>query len=174
MISPINRMMQLGSKAFPRQGSAGFTFLELLFVIVVLSLIVSVAAPQLRKSFDSLALQGSVSDFVSLSRYAQAKAVTEAGQRRIRVELPVRRVVVETEETVKDFGGKETTMWKPERTKIIPASVTVEYGEGEGIVVFYADGTSTKADFKFSGRSNIIYAISFEPSTGYADVSEVE
>ena len=58
-------------------GGAGFTLLELILVMVIISTILAMAAPSLRGFFSSRKIHDAASNILSLIRYARSQAITE-------------------------------------------------------------------------------------------------
>jgi prepilin-type N-terminal cleavage/methylation domain-containing protein len=160
--------------AFQRCGRRGFTFVELIFVITLLTILAAVTVPQFRRSFDSLVLQNFVSDFTSLAMYAQAKAISGGAEASVDFDLPQKRILAEDHLVFQDPYGGNVDQWVSGKVKAIPDSVLVDLKEGTGKVVFYPDGTSDKADFEIRGKYGGKYSISIDPGTGYVNVKETE
>ena len=160
--------------AFHRCRRRGFTFVELIFVITLLTILAAVTVPQFRKSFDSLVLQNFVSDFTSLAMYAQAKAVSGGAETSVDFDLPQKRILIEDRLVLQDSFGGGVDQWVAGKVKVIPDTVSVDLKEGEGKIVFYPDGTSDKADFEITGKYGGKYSISVDPGTGYVNVKQAE
>lgn len=159
--------------AFQRCGRRGFTFVELIFVVALLTILAAVTVPQLKKSFDSLVLQNFVSDFTSLAGYAQAKAISNGHEVRVNFDLPQKRLLAETRVVYQDASGNPAEEWSPDKSKVIPDSVFVTLKENEGRIIFYPDGSSNKAEFEIDGKGGKKYSVSVEEGTGYVNVKEM-
>jgi type II secretion system protein H len=57
--------------------STGFTLLELILVMVIISTVLAMAAPSLRGFFSSRKIHDAASNILTLIRYARAQAITE-------------------------------------------------------------------------------------------------
>ena len=159
---------------FHRRGRRGFTFLELIFVITLLTILAAVTLPQFRRSFDSLVLQNFVSDFTSLAMYAQAKAVSGSSKTSVDFDLPQKRLLTEDLIVLQDPSGENVDQWLTGKVKAIPDSVLVDLKEGTGKIVFYPDGTSDSADFEIKGKYGGKYSVLVDPGTGYVNVKQTE
>lgn len=163
-ISPISRPRRannrLPSMALQHSGSRGFTqgftFVELIFVVALVTIAAAVAIPQFKRSFDSLVLQNFISDFTAFTGYAQAKAVSGGSEIRVEIDLPQKRLTA------------------AEKERRIPDSVSVDLKGGTGKITFYPDGSSDKEEFEISGRYGKKYSVSVEPGTGYVNVKETQ
>ncbi len=71
MTLPIGKMIQ------PSNPREGFTLIEILLVMIVLSVLLGLTAVNYPKMFSSMEFQQSVDDLVSTMRYAQSKALTD-------------------------------------------------------------------------------------------------
>ena len=152
----------------------GFTFLELILVAAVMSILVAVSVPQFRKSFDSLVFQNFISDLTSFAGYAQAKAVTNSSEMRVNIDLQQKRLLLESRMPSGGTLTLGTEEWRIEKTKVIPDSLSVDLKGGSGEIKFYPDGTSDKAEFAVTDRYGIECSVFVEPGTGYVDVKKTE
>ena len=157
-----------------RDRHRGFTFIELLLVIGLLSIMVAVSIPQFKRSFDSLILQNFISDFTAFSGYAQAKAINTGSQVRIKFDLPQKRLIAEICLISSDPYGGQLTQWKGDKARTIPEGVTIDQGKTGGIIVFYPDGTSDKADLEIGNGTEKKFSVSIEPGTGYVNIKQAE
>ena len=55
----------------------GFTFIEILLVVVLLGVLVAVSVPNLQASFKTLLLKDTAQDMATLMRYAQSRAIVK-------------------------------------------------------------------------------------------------
>jgi len=70
-------MRNLSVKKKAYTSCAGFTFLELMVVLVIMSVILAIAAPRLGKFYDSVKLDGNARQLKILLMYAKNKALIE-------------------------------------------------------------------------------------------------
>jgi prepilin-type N-terminal cleavage/methylation domain-containing protein len=63
--------------ARPRWGAGGFTLVELILVLAVLTIVLSSGAPALSRFFRGRTLDSEARRFLSLTRYGQSRAVSE-------------------------------------------------------------------------------------------------
>jgi|WetSurMetagenome_2_1015567.scaffolds.fasta_scaffold02133_10 type II secretion system protein H len=61
----------------------GFTLLELILVMVIISTVLAMAAPSLRGFFSSRKIHDAASNLLSLTRYARTQAITEGKNYRL-------------------------------------------------------------------------------------------
>ncbi|MDD4879629.1 MAG: prepilin-type N-terminal cleavage/methylation domain-containing protein [Candidatus Omnitrophica bacterium] len=160
--------------AFQRCGRRGFTFVELIFVVALLTILAAITVPQFRRSFDSLVLRNFVSDFTSLAMYAQAKAVSGSAEASVDFDLPQKRILTEDHLVSRDPYEGNVDQWVTGKVKTIPDSVLVDLKEGKAKIIFYPDGTSDKADFEIKGKYGGKYSVSVDPGTGYVNTKQAE
>ncbi len=60
---------------FNRQTSRGFTFIEIVLVVIILSVLAAMAVPNFSGSFRNIILTSTTNQIASLMRYAQGRAV---------------------------------------------------------------------------------------------------
>ncbi len=167
MISPIKRRRRRNRNYLvtPLTNSvAGFTLLELIFVVLILVLIATLAIPQFRKSFNYLGLQNFVSDVVSYARYAQAKAIMDGRTKRLFFDIENKRLRLE--------GTPDDKIWQIEKSKSMPDFISIDLRDSEDGIKFYPDGTTDKSSIKIGIPSGKSYTITMEPMTGYVKVEE--
>jgi type II secretion system protein H len=70
-------MWSTGKQTNNRLRYAGFTLIELMLVLVLLTIVISLVLPSLAKFFGGRDLDSEVRRFVSLTHYAQSRAVSE-------------------------------------------------------------------------------------------------
>jgi len=61
----------------PRTGSRGFTLLELILVMVILSTVLALAAPSLRGFFASRQINDTATQILALTQFARSQAISE-------------------------------------------------------------------------------------------------
>lgn len=158
-------MFPIKRRQLPLNRSSGFTFLELIFVVVILVVITALAIPQFRNAFNYLQFQGFVSDTVSFARYGQARAITDRKTDRLSFDLKNGYMMLES-----SVDGKT---WTAEKFKPIPSFVSVTLEGDDGEIKFYPDGTADGKKVTISGPSGKGYVISTEAATGYVKVEEL-
>jgi len=159
---------------FRAGGHRSFTFIELIFIAVILSILAAVSIPQFRKSFNLLAVQNFISDFTAIAGYAQAKAVNGGSEVRIRLDLPKKLLLTENHFIIQDSYGVTKEEWRIEKVKNIPDSVSIDLKKTGDRIVFYPDGTSDNAQLEISDGYGRKYSVSMEPGTGYVTVKQMQ
>lgn len=135
MISPINK--------------SSLTFIELLLVVVIISILVTLSIPQFRKTFDNLELESFVKDIYYLSRYLQASSISQAKIHCLNINLQEAKLWAnyKEENELKQIEGKLGKIFAAPPGIIIsldPADKTSVY--------FYPDGNIDKITITFENK----------------------
>jgi prepilin-type N-terminal cleavage/methylation domain-containing protein len=77
MTSPIGSKATKDAEMHPARGRLGFTLIELILVMAMLTIILSVTAPSLSRFFQGRTLDAEAKRFLGLTRYGQSRAVSE-------------------------------------------------------------------------------------------------
>src|SRR5687767_7523947 len=75
-VPPASRPLRAG-RPRSREASRAFTLIELIFVMVLLIIVASMVAPRMSSFFRGRALSAEAQRLLSLTHYAQSRAVTE-------------------------------------------------------------------------------------------------
>ena len=138
--------------------SVGFTLLELILVMVILSTVLAMAAPSLRGFFASRQIQDAAAQILALTQFARSQAVSEGTTYRL------------------NFDPDEATYWLTANQSGAFEELGVEFGRvfelpkdtelelenverdgGESYVAFEPQGTVTPATIKLiDRRGNIV------------------
>lgn len=131
-------------------GPRGFTLLELVLVMVLITLALGAAAPSLRGFWRSTHVKDAAAQLVSVTQWARSHAISEGrvyrlnvGQNKYWMSVLVQQEFVAPES---DFG-KEFEM--PEGMSL---TLTRSDGLGEQYVDFFADGRTEPAEMKVVGN----------------------
>jgi len=164
----------------------GFTLLELLIVLMLISLVVGIVAPRLGGSLGGVQVKAAVNKLSAMLRYARNVAVTSQKTRVVSFDIELNRVILEgIEESVpadereisemshKVYGRKLYQL--PEGVKI--EKVSGNHGSGTSgeeffKLYFYPSGNSSGGEVVLSGKRNNLYRIKIDFLTGLVDASD--
>lgn len=143
-------------------GEPGFTLLELLIVLLIISITLGFMAPAFRKTFQDIQLNSSAQDIVSLSRYAQERAIVENTALRLNIDAENGTYWLTQKEQDKDIFNK------------LAGSFSRQYSLAEGlkietegnVVDFYPDGEIGHMKIKITNPNNKCLVIKLKPGTG--------
>ena len=122
-------MWVVGSQS---SGEAGFTLLELLAAITIAALVLAVSIPATTRMYSSMQYHGAVKDVVATLSSARYAAISKGDSQDV---------------SVNPQSGELTLNGK---VRQLPSSITLEVvsarelnRDGEGVIRFYADGSSS-------------------------------
>lgn len=187
MILPIGRRSQAKNKGFTppflltkrycESEKAGFTFIELVLVTIIILVLVGLSTPLFRKPFRGIQLKNTCQDLVQLMRYAQARAVAERRFCRVNFNFDSNKfwLTIQSDSDPLEFKPLKERWGKTLRA---PEGIFID-GELEGkiddetsFITFYPDGSSDKAKIKISDNKGRTFSITTQRNIGYVKVEE--
>ena len=148
---------------FPRQ-CAGFSLLELVVVVILVSLVVAVVSPSFNSGLRSLELETAGRDLITAMKYARSEAIGKQH---------VQRIVLEGETDSQARYCLANEFGEVIKAYPLPAGVSFVMADEESrglIVSFYPNGRSSGADFALKNRQGKEMPITVDPITGFARV----
>ncbi|MBB3102108.1 GspH/FimT family pseudopilin [Azomonas macrocytogenes] len=132
-----------------RKPSAGFTLIELMTVILLLTILISIAVPAFENIIRNHRLQAAAAEFQALLQAARADAVTK-------------RVPIKVSQEDDSITWKATQSNATVRTITLPDSVMATPGISN--ITFQTDGSATAANVIFSSTGTpVTYTVSVSP-----------
>lgn len=132
----------------------GFTLLELVVVLFLLSLATALALPAVGRGIETLELRAQVAGFSAFLRYARAQAITKRMAHEVRVDG--------RELTLVPGGGEHPTARKQLSSRI---RISADPPRPSG-VTFWPQGFSSGASFRLEAQSGRAYRITVDSITG--------
>ena len=149
-----------------RDREQGFTLLELLIVVLVITLALAVAYPSLSRGTSSIHLRSTARDVLNTFRYAREKAVTEQTGMRVTVDQAKQELVL-----TDDFGDGSRTYVLPKDVKIQRMSLAGnEVAQGPLLVRFLPNGSSENIEVLLKSDTGSYLRVVTDPITGGARV----
>jgi general secretion pathway protein H len=146
--------------------SAGFSLLEVVIVVLVISLTLAITYPVLNRGSASLHLRASGRDFLNLLRYAREKAITEQKGMMVMVDRSTRQVVMSDE-----LGGSPHSLVLPKGIRIQRYSlVGEEVVQGPLVIHFLPNGSSENAEIVLQAETGALLKVITDPITGGARI----
>jgi general secretion pathway protein H len=139
----------------------GFTLMELVIVLFILSLLAAIAAPSFSRTLLSARLRTSASEVRAAFGKARSLAVAEG---------KMRAVVFDMEKGEYGLDGEEVVRGFPEPVRL--GAVRIEGEEAEGPtarVRFYPDGTAQDAEVSVDSGDGGAIRVKVDPLTGIAE-----
>jgi len=141
----------------------GFTFIELLVVVILLGVVSALAVPNFRNTYYNFLFSEASHNLTYLMRYAQAGAVAERTNHRLNFDPEYRKYWLTKESQQEgDFVSLKGRFGK---VFDIDQSITLE--SNGAIINFYPDGRIEKAKIYLTNKDNKFYTISTEDQAGY-------
>jgi general secretion pathway protein H len=149
-----------------RSKDPGFTLLELLVVVLVVSLALGLAYPALSRGSAAIRLRTTARDILNTFRYAREKAVTEQTGMRVAVDRDKQELVL-----TDDFGEGSRRYVLPKDVRIERLAIAgAEVADGPLLVRFIPNGSSDEAEVLLRSKTGSSLRVLTDPITGGARV----
>jgi len=134
----------------------GFTLIELVAVLFLLSLATGLALPAVGRGIETLELRGQVAGFSAFLRYGRAQAITTRTPHSVRVDPQALQL------TLIPVGSDS-----PKATRQLSPRIRVLADPpGPLVVTFSPQGFSSGASFKLEAQGGRVYRVTVDPITG--------
>jgi prepilin-type N-terminal cleavage/methylation domain-containing protein len=163
-------MSPTGSDSHRYRPQAGFTLLELLVVMLIMSVLVGVSVPQFRGTFRHLQLQVVASDVATLLTYAGRRAVATGEVLRVHFDVEGRRYWLVTAPQGSPEEPFERVSGKFARVSSVPRPISFAPSTRE--VTFYPDGRADRFEMVISDDSPLTYRLATDVRTGRVKLVE--
>jgi prepilin-type N-terminal cleavage/methylation domain-containing protein len=149
-----------------RSHDPGFTLLELMVVVLVISLAMGLAYPALSRGTSAIHLRATARDILNTFRHAREKAVTEQTGMRVAVYRDRQELVL-----TDDFGAGNRRYVLPQDVRIERILLSgTEITEGPLLVRFIPNGSSDDAEVLLKSKTGSYLRVVTDPITGGARV----
>ncbi|MEK6715842.1 MAG: hypothetical protein AABY43_07385 [Candidatus Omnitrophota bacterium] len=120
----------------------GFTFIELLFIVIIIAVLVAVSFPNLRKSFNSIELNSFSREISAVINYLEQRSI---------VDLTMIHLNIDNEK--KEYYAVKAESSERFKTYRIPEGIRIET-EGNDEIIFYPDGSIDKVTIRLINSDN--------------------
>ncbi|MBI4589634.1 MAG: GspH/FimT family pseudopilin [Candidatus Rokubacteria bacterium] len=134
----------------------GFTLVELILVLFILTLVAGLALPAVGRGVDTLQLRAEVAAFSAFLRYAREQAITRRETQEVRVDPDGRLLTLTAAGAEKERASRRLSPRIAIRAEAAPALA----------VTFSASGLSSGGSFQLVGPDGRAYRVSVDPLTG--------
>ena len=151
-----------------KMGKKGLTFIELILVVSILSILTVVSTPLFRHTFDNLQVKNLCRDISKLTKYVQERAIMEQTIHRIDFDVNNNEYWVSI---AKDQLNPEKFIKlnnKFGRTRKFSPNIIFECDEP--YAAFYPDGRADELTIYVSGANSEVYTLTNKETTGYVKI----
>jgi prepilin-type N-terminal cleavage/methylation domain-containing protein len=144
----------------------GFTLLELMVVIFIVSLVTALSYPALSRGTASFHLKATGRDVLNTFRFAREKAITEQIGMQVIIDKEKQEIVLSD-----NFGENSKKYLLPEDVKILRMALADrEVFESSIIIRFFSNGSSENAAVLLSSKTGSMLRIVTDPFSGGARI----
>jgi general secretion pathway protein H len=144
----------------------GFTLLEVILVVIIISLVLAVSYPSLSRGSTALRLRTTGRDVVNTLRTAREKAVTEQKEMRVVTDRNAQKILLTDE-----FGEGARVYALPHGIKIERMILAGrEVLDGPMVIRFLSNGSCENAEITLLSDKGSSLRISADPITGAARI----
>lgn len=147
------------------QLSAGFTFVEILIVVMIMGIIATISLPALNETLEDTRLRGAADEVVTALEYAQLTAMTSGRETRVNIESSDERIDVRQYTTNADLfsggnalaaadveNGTYELMPYPSKKGINYSVILTDENQFEGVDITISDfNVGSSVDFDAQG-----------------------
>jgi general secretion pathway protein H len=134
-------------------GARGFTFLELLVVLLLLALTASLAGPAIGRSTDAIRTRAEIAGFAAVLRHAREQAITSRRTHAVVVDPAAHLMEVTAGDEVR-------------RRRVLPARWAIEGASPTSLTVrFDPQGSSTGGEYRIA-TGDVVYRVTVDALTG--------
>jgi prepilin-type N-terminal cleavage/methylation domain-containing protein len=139
-----------------RRRDRGFTLLELIVTMMIISLSVGLAMPNIARSMEGVRVRAQIAGFSAMLRHGRELAISAHASHTVVVDQAAHRMVIRA-------GGTDGEV---RQARALPADLTVAATPPTALAVrFEPQGTSSGGDFHVSSGS-FNYRVTVAPLTG--------
>ena len=153
-----------------RRSPTGFTLMEVLIVILILSITAMILLPNINQALERSRLSGAADEIMIALGFAQMTAMTTGGQTRVTIDAVADTILIEQFEPDGDLQGSETELSEGDVEN--GSYVTMEYPTNPGTdyyIVFSNEDRFKNVDIgsaQFGAQNYVIFNSLGTPSQG--------
>ena len=164
------RKSETGNETRAQSRNRGFSLLELILVLLVISLVMAVAYPSMSRGKTAFHLRAVARDVINSVRIARETAVTEQKSMLVVIDAQAQLVTVSD-----DVGEGARTYRPPDDVKVLGLTPTGEEMTQEPLVIrFASNGSSDSAQILITADSGANLKIAVDPFIGSARIQSKE
>ncbi len=136
-------------------GVRGFTLVELVVVLFLLSLVAGLVLPAAGRGIEAVELRAQVAKLSAFLRYGREQAVTKRVAHEIRIDPEAHRL------TLSPVGSDS-----PRAQRQLSSRIQFSADAPSGAVTFSPQGFSSGASFRLQSPGGTVYRVTVDPITG--------
>jgi general secretion pathway protein H len=153
-------------RAVQRRSPEGFSLLELILVVLVMSVAVGISIPVLSRGSASFHLRATGRDIVNTVRYAREKAITEQRELKVVADRENQKLML-----TDAYGDGQRTLALPKDMRMERFVLAgQEVAEGPLTIRFLPNGSAEKAEILLKSEAGAFLRVLTDPITGGARV----
>ena len=157
---------ETGNRAAVPPGDRGFTILELVLVLVVMSLVAALTYPALLRGRTAFHLRAVGRDVIGSLRYARETAVTEQRVMMVQVDSQAQKLTVSD-----DVGDGARSLALPADVRLeVPSTSGVSIPNGRLVIRFLPNGSADDAQFLLRSSTGAAMKVVTDAITGMARI----
>lgn len=145
-------------------GKKGFTFIELMLVVITIGIILGLSIPLFRRTFTDLQLENLTQSMAQLMRYAQERAIVERFPYRINFDFDKGRYWVAVGSDAFDPNTFQRLGGRFGRVYVVPNGISID-GE-DGALTFYPDGRADRGCIYLTDQKQTFYTLTTQGRIG--------
>jgi len=146
----------------------GLTFIELILVISILSILTAISTPLFRRTFDNLQVRNLCLDISKLSKYVQERAIMEQVIHRIDFDVNNKEYWVSIAKDPLNPEKFITLNNRLGRKRRFSTNILLECAKP--YAVFYPDGRVDELTMYVAGADGEVYTLTNKETTGYVKI----
>jgi len=153
-----------------KRSPTGFTLMEVLIVILILSITVLILLPTINQALERSRLSGAVDEVMTALGFAQMTAMTSGGQTRVTIDAGADTILIEQFKPDEDLQGSETELSESDVEN--GSYVTMEYPLNPGTdyyIIFANEDRFNNVDIDsalFGALNYVVFNTLGTPSQG--------
>jgi prepilin-type N-terminal cleavage/methylation domain-containing protein len=161
---------ETGNETRAQLRNGGFSLLELILVLVVISLVMAIAYPSMSRGKTAFHLRAVARDVINSLRVAREAAVTEQKSMMVVIDAQAQQI------TVSDDVGEGARKYRPPNdVKVLGLTSTGEEGlQGPLVIRFSSNGSSDNAQILIKADTGANLKIIVDPLIGSARIQSNE
>ncbi len=159
-------LLDPGSTLHKKSRARGFTFVELLIVLILIGIFVAVSLPELKKRFEHALLNQEARTAAQFLRYAQYRAIAEHAPIVFKVEPEKNQYQIRKEE---ETGKEKDSVIAGEWGKPVQLKSRIVLDPSVEDIVYWPDGSSSGGGFRLTYEKTAA-RLTVKPGLGHVKV----